>query len=102
MGDGLYVEPVLKITFPDGNRDLVLHYVSHSVDGSRLKLVMKDIEDGPDSSATYAIHLLQGNAEADTAQAASGAYGMNEGVQLVLRGDFQASAFVLERTAGSN
>ena len=57
---------------------------------------------GLDPSATYAIHLLQGNAEADTPQAASGAYWMNEGVQLVLRGDFQASAFVLERTAGPN
>lgn len=92
----------MKITFPDGNRDLVLHYVAHSVDGSRLKLVMKDIEHGPDSSATFSIHLLQGHAEADTAQAASGAYGMNEGVQLVFRGDFQASAFVLEPTGGPN
>ena len=57
---------------------------------------------GLDPSATYAIHLLQGNAEADTPQAASGAYWMNEGVQLVLRGDFQESAFVPERTAGPN
>ena len=30
-GAGLFVEPALKITFPDGNRDLVLHYVSHTV-----------------------------------------------------------------------
>jgi alpha-galactosidase len=99
---GLYVEPDLKITFPDGNRNLVLHYLAHSVDGSSLKLVMKDIERGLDSSATYAIHLLQGNVEEDTPQAASGACWMNEGVQLVFCGDFQASAFVLERTAGSN
>jgi alpha-galactosidase len=54
---------------------------------------------GLDPSATYAIHLLQGNAEVDTPQAASGVYWMNAGVQLVLRGDFQASAFVLERAA---
>lgn len=42
-GGGLYVEPDLKITFPDGNRDLVLKYVSHTFDGDRLNLVMKDI-----------------------------------------------------------
>jgi alpha-galactosidase len=42
-GGGLYVEPDLKITFPDGNRDLVLDYVSHSIDGNRLTLRLKDI-----------------------------------------------------------
>lgn len=42
-GAGLYVEPDLKITFPDGNRDLVLHYVSHRIDGNQLFLTMKDI-----------------------------------------------------------
>ena len=30
-GGGLVVVPDLKITFPDGNRDLVLHYVSHVI-----------------------------------------------------------------------
>lgn len=42
-GGGLYVEPDLKITFPDGNRDLVLQYVSHRIDGNRLSIMMKDI-----------------------------------------------------------
>jgi alpha-galactosidase len=42
-GGGLYVEPDLKITFPDGNRDLVLKYVSHRIDGNKLDIVMKDI-----------------------------------------------------------
>lgn len=42
-GGGLYNTPDLKITFPDGNRDLALKYVSHSVEGSELKIVMKDI-----------------------------------------------------------
>ena len=42
-GSGLYVEPSLKITFPDGNRDLVLHYVSHTIDGNTLEVVLKDI-----------------------------------------------------------
>ncbi|TCK72575.1 alpha-galactosidase [Acidipila rosea] len=43
-GAGLYYEPALKITFPDGNRDLVLHYVSHHIDGDSLTLVLKDVE----------------------------------------------------------
>ena len=43
-GSGLYYEPGVKITFPDGNRDLVLHYVSHSIKGSILSVVLKDIE----------------------------------------------------------
>jgi alpha-galactosidase len=42
-GGGLYVEPDLKITFPDGNRDLVLEYVSHTIEGNRLTLWLKDI-----------------------------------------------------------
>lgn len=42
-GGGLYVEPDLKITFPDGNRDLALKYVSHKIDGDELDILMKDI-----------------------------------------------------------
>ena len=42
-GGGLYGEPDLKITFPDGNRDLVLHYVSHEIRGKTLTVTMKDI-----------------------------------------------------------
>jgi alpha-galactosidase len=42
-GGMMYAEPDLKITFPDGNRDLVLHYVSHQTDGDTLLVRMKDI-----------------------------------------------------------
>ena len=42
-GGGLYVEPDLKVTFPDGNRDLVLQYVSHTIDGDHLTILLKDI-----------------------------------------------------------
>ena len=42
-GGALYVEPDLKITYPDGNRDLVLKYVSHTIHGQHLDIVMKDI-----------------------------------------------------------
>jgi len=30
-GSGLYMEPALKVTFADGNRDLVLHYDNYQV-----------------------------------------------------------------------
>ena len=43
-GAGLFVEPALKITFPDGNRDLVLHYVSNQIDGDVLTVRLRDIE----------------------------------------------------------
>jgi len=43
-GAGLYVEPSLKVTFPDGNRDLVLHYMAHQIAGNTLTVTLKDIE----------------------------------------------------------
>jgi len=43
-GGGLYVEPALKVNYPDGNRDLVLHYVSHVIKGNELTIMLKDID----------------------------------------------------------
>ena len=43
-GAGLFVEPALKITFADGNRDLVLHYESHTATPDGFDVVLKDIE----------------------------------------------------------
>jgi alpha-galactosidase len=43
-GGALYVVPDLKVTFPDGNRDLVLHYLSHTIRENTLTLTLKDIE----------------------------------------------------------
>ena len=42
-GGGLVVEPDLKISFPDGNRDLVLHYLSHTIQSNILTVTLKDI-----------------------------------------------------------
>ncbi|HEU5458045.1 MAG TPA: alpha-galactosidase [Terracidiphilus sp.] len=42
-GAGLYVEPALKATFADGNRDLVLHYASHAAEQNGFDVVLKDI-----------------------------------------------------------
>ncbi len=41
-GGGLYVEPDLKVSFPDGNRDLILKYVSHQIHNDGLAITMKD------------------------------------------------------------
>jgi alpha-galactosidase len=42
-GAGLFNEPALKVTFPDGNRDLVLHYESHTETAHGFDVVLKDI-----------------------------------------------------------
>jgi len=43
-GAGLYTEPALKVTFADGNRDLVLHFVKAIPDGAQsLEILLKDI-----------------------------------------------------------
>jgi alpha-galactosidase len=43
-GAGLFTEPALKVTFPDGNRDLVLHFVRATPNGAQaLEVLLKDI-----------------------------------------------------------
>ncbi len=42
-GAGLFVEPALKVTFADGNRDLVLHYESHTATTDGFEVVVKDL-----------------------------------------------------------
>jgi alpha-galactosidase len=43
QGEGLVTEPGVKAVFPDGNRDLVLKYVSHRIDGETLLVELADI-----------------------------------------------------------
>jgi alpha-galactosidase len=43
-GSNMYTEPCLKVTLDDGNRDLVLRYVSHEIHGDSLEVVTKDIQ----------------------------------------------------------
>ncbi len=43
-GAGLFAEPALKVTFADGNRDLVLHYASHTVKANGFDVVLKDVK----------------------------------------------------------
>lgn len=42
-GAGLFNEPALKVSFADGNRDLVLHYESHAETAHGFDVVLKDI-----------------------------------------------------------
>jgi alpha-galactosidase len=51
----------------------------------------------PDSM--YRIAALDGKISADTPAIASGAFWMQRGVDVDLRGDFQAAAFTLETVA---
>lgn len=44
-GGTRYLEPCLKLTRANGDRDLVLHYASHQISGDELSIVLKDIRD---------------------------------------------------------
>ncbi len=54
-GAGLFVEPALKVTFADGNRDLVLHYESHTETANGFEVVLKDIKQPVYVTLHYAI-----------------------------------------------
>jgi alpha-galactosidase len=41
-GAGLYTEPALKVTFSNGNREAVLHYLEHQVKNDNLEITLKD------------------------------------------------------------
>jgi len=59
-GAGLYTEPALKITFADGNRDLVLHYVSSKSTGGSYEVLTKDISREIYVTLRYAIDAESG------------------------------------------
>ena len=54
-GAGLFNEPALKVTFADGNRDLVLHYESHKTTANGFDIVLKDIKASVYVTLHYAI-----------------------------------------------
>ncbi len=57
-GSNMYTEPCVKVTLADGNRDLVLNYVSHEIHGDTLKMVTKDIQ--YDLEVTLHYHVYPG------------------------------------------
>ena len=52
---------------------------------------------GLDPQARYRMRVVAGKPQESTPAEASGAYWMSEGIELLLRGDFQAAAVVLDR-----
>ena len=59
-GAGLFVEPALKVTFADGNRDLVLHYDHHEASSEGFNVVLKDIRRQVFVTLHYAIDPASG------------------------------------------
>jgi alpha-galactosidase len=52
-GGPRYYEPALKVTRADGDRDLVLRYVSHQAQGDQLDITLKDIRDDIEAVLHY-------------------------------------------------
>lgn len=55
-GGTRFFEPALKVSRDDGNRDLVLNYVSHQINGDSLVILMKDIRDDIRVELHYRVH----------------------------------------------
>jgi alpha-galactosidase len=54
-GAGLFVEPALKVTFADGNRDLVLHYEGHTASPDGFEVTLRDVERGIHVTLRYRV-----------------------------------------------
>lgn len=60
-GAGLFTEPAVKVTFADGNRDVVLHFVSaKSISTQSLEILLKDISCQIYVTLRYAIDAESG------------------------------------------
>ena len=59
-GGTRYLEPCLKLSRADGNRDLVLHYVSHEIQGNQLLVRVKDINDDLFVTLRYTVFPEEG------------------------------------------
>ncbi len=55
-GGPRYYEPALKLTREDGDRDLVLHYASHRINGNDLEITLRDIKDPIEVTLHYRVY----------------------------------------------
>jgi alpha-galactosidase len=81
---------------PDKSQAVVFAFVHSTREGRsfpRLQLL------GLDPKATYALGSIEGKAAERTPAEASGAWWMNHGIEVALRGDFQGAAFRLDRNS---
>ena len=79
---------------PDKNQAVVFAFANATQERRGFPLLQLE---GLDPSAIYKLGWIEGRAWPDTPESASGAWWMNHGIQLELRGDFQAAAFRLDR-----
>lgn len=54
-GGNIAIDPDLKVHFADGNRDLILHYRSHRIDGDTLYVTLRDIKADVVVRLTYTV-----------------------------------------------
>ncbi len=59
-GGPRYYEPALKIARANGDRDLVLHYASQSIEGDELTITLKDIQDDIEAALHYRVYPATG------------------------------------------
>ena len=59
-GGTRYYEPALKIVREDGDRDLVLQYVSHRIADHNLDISLKDIRDSVEVTLHYSVYPEHG------------------------------------------
>jgi alpha-galactosidase len=78
----------------DKNQAVVFAFVNATTEGRGFPLLKLE---GLDPEAEYNLSWIEGKARAGTPASASGAWWMRHGIQLDLRGDFQAAAFRLDR-----
>jgi alpha-galactosidase len=78
----------------DKNQAVVFAFANATKEGRGLPLLQLQ---GLDPDAEYKLSWIEGQALPGTPEAASGAWWMRHGLQLDLRGDFQAAAFRLDR-----
>ncbi len=55
-GGARYYEPALKIAREDGDRDLVLRYASHRIQGDELDITLKDVNDPIEVTLHYRVY----------------------------------------------
>ena len=78
----------------DKNQAVVFAFTHSTQEGRGFPLLQLQ---GLDADAEYKLSWIEGKASPETPASASGAWWMHHGIQLDLRGDFQAAAFQLDR-----
>jgi alpha-galactosidase len=80
----------------DGRQAVLFAFLHSSTLGSRYPRIQLR---GLDPGARYRMRAIAGKVQTGTPEEASGAYWMSYGLDLDLRGDFQAAGIVFERAS---